>query len=199
MELEQFFTPTWHLQDLWEDEDREDDDDDDPFEVELAVPVEEFLNYHWEWKDLWAFASANVLLKVLWLTDGTFIAVGNAPNHFDGDMKYCTLLIASSTTTSGQVQTLALIEETDGDVLRVSTEACNVFWRAIETNKSAKIKIQGPSRLPSGPSLQYCNSCGDDRRSKALNSGSSLRKNTGDSFTEWFRRNQVVVELTIAR
>jgi hypothetical protein len=49
--MEQFFAPIRRLQ-----------DDLQPFEyeeVELAVPVEEFLNYRWDWKD-WATLSATV-------------------------------------------------------------------------------------------------------------------------------------------
>ncbi len=107
MELEQFFTPTRRLQDKWEE-----NDDTDPFEyaeLALALPLEEFLNYRWGWEDLWAFASADVLCKVLWITDITFILVGNTPDHiYSGDFPYKYLSVASSRIASGKVQTLAL-------------------------------------------------------------------------------------------
>jgi hypothetical protein len=94
-------------------------EDDYPFpftEVALVATVEEFLIFHWDWVDLWAFISADLLRKFLWLTDDTFIAVGNAVDHFDGDPQYDTLLLAYSTETSGQVQRLTLIKERDADV-----------------------------------------------------------------------------------
>ena len=46
--MEQFFTPTQRYQDRF-------DDDDGPVEyteVELAVPVEDFLSYRWDWEAL---------------------------------------------------------------------------------------------------------------------------------------------------
>jgi hypothetical protein len=51
---------------------------DDPFEyaeVQLTVPVEEFLICRWDWEDLYAFVSGdgNVLHKILWITDNTFL------------------------------------------------------------------------------------------------------------------------------
>jgi hypothetical protein len=92
-----------------------------------------------------AFASDDVRRKFLWLTDDTFIAVGDVSEIFGDDTPYNCLLLASSTATSGQVQTLALIKEMDADV---STGACSVFWRAIEPNMNAKIKIQGDENCP---------------------------------------------------
>jgi hypothetical protein len=50
--MEQFFTPT-RTRRFEESTDR-----GDPFEyteVKLAVPVEDFLVYRWDWKDLWDF------------------------------------------------------------------------------------------------------------------------------------------------
>jgi hypothetical protein len=52
--MEQFFSPTRRLQDLWEQY-----NEDRTFnyaEVELVVPVEDFLNHRWDWEDLFDFA-----------------------------------------------------------------------------------------------------------------------------------------------
>jgi hypothetical protein len=219
LQLEQCFAPTRRLRAIWEEV-----HDVDPFlyaEVQLAVPAEEFLNYHWDWDDLWAFISADVRLKFLWLTDDTFIAVGDVSEIFDDDTPYNTLLIASSTTTSGQVQTLTLIKEMDADA---SAEACSVFWRAIETDRSANIVIQGddnyPSQLPSGPSLsqflrgrpllqsldflefafteEHCRALATLQRTDLkikLSNCSLAPQGAKDAFIEWFRNNQVVTEL----
>jgi hypothetical protein len=152
IELDQCFAPTERLRDIWEGLNYT----NDPFErneVKLVVPAEEFLKIQWDWDDLWAFISADVQRKFLWLADDTFIGV-DAMSDFHSDTPYDRLLIASSTTTSGEAQTLTLIKKMDADE---STEAFSVFWRAIETNKNAEILIQGDgiysSKLPSGPSL----------------------------------------------
>jgi hypothetical protein len=58
--MEQFFTPTQRYRDKWE---LDRDDVDGPFEyteVELAVPVEDFLVYRWDWEDLRAFLTMGV-------------------------------------------------------------------------------------------------------------------------------------------
>jgi hypothetical protein len=219
MELEQCFSPTQRLQTIWEEV-----HDVDPFlyaEVQLAVPAEEFLIFQWDWEDLWAFISADVRRKFLWLTDDTFLAVGDVSEIFDDDTPYNTLLIASSMTTSGQLQTLTLIKEMDADE---STEACSIFWRAIETNKSDYIMIQGddnyPSQLPSGPSLsqflrgrpllqsltfrkfsfmeEHCRALATIQRTDlkiTLGECALVPQNAQDIFIEWFRNNQIVTEL----
>jgi hypothetical protein len=52
---------------------------DDPFEyteVKLDVPLEDFLVYRWDWKDLQAFLSTGgVTPKKLWITEHAFLAV----------------------------------------------------------------------------------------------------------------------------
>jgi hypothetical protein len=170
---------------------------------------------------LWAFISADVRLKFLWLTDDTFIAVDDVSDIFDDDTPFNTLLIASSTTTSGQVQTLTLIKEMDADE---STEACSVFWQAIETDRSANIVMQGddnyPSQLPSGPSLsqflrgrpllqsldfrkfsfieEHCCALATIQRTDlniSLGECALVPQNAIGIFIEWFRHNQIVTEL----
>jgi hypothetical protein len=109
-------------------------------DLALTGPVEEFLNYRWDWNDLWAFASADVLCKVLWITDRTFLLVGTAPAHFHSrDFQYKFLSVASSTTrTGGQAQTMALFDDRY-PYSAVSTGACSIFWRATVTSNSARL------------------------------------------------------------
>jgi hypothetical protein len=222
MELEQFFMPIRRL--------HGDGGDGNPnhftyTEVQLVVPVEEFLNSNWGGEDFFALASGDAMEKILWLTDDTLAAVvHDAPGDFDGYPHYDNLLLASSTAASGQVQTLTLtrLQETDADV---SAGACSVFWRAIETSKSARIEIRGNGRalvqLPSGPTLskflrenlflqvldfhgfnfkeEHCRVLATLERKDLevkLRHCKFEPKDAQDIFIEWFRHNQVVTELT---
>jgi hypothetical protein len=223
MDLEQCFAPTERLRDIWEDL-----NNNDPFlyaEVMLVVPAEEFLKIQWDWEALWAFISADVQRKFLWLTDDTFIAVGHVSEMFEDDTPYDCLLSTSSTTaTSGRAhRTLTLIKKMDADE---STEAFSVFMRAIETNRNARILIEGddnyPSKLPSGPrlaqflrgrpmlqlqSLDFFNFSFTEERCRALATiqRTDLRitldecelvpMDAQDIFIEWFRHNQIVTEI----
>jgi hypothetical protein len=72
---EQFFRPTRRYQNIFA---REWDDDDGPFtfaytELELAVPVEDFLVYPWDWKDLYVFVTGGVMRKILWITKYAYL------------------------------------------------------------------------------------------------------------------------------
>jgi hypothetical protein len=145
--MEQFFTPTRRLQDLWE----QDDDAEDPWEyteVQLAVPVEEFLICRWVWEDLCSFASGDVADKIIWITNDMFLVVGDVPD----DLDFESTLFAHFTITTGQVQALTLFKD------RItSTGVCSVFWRAIETSNSVTLRIERNmmrhESFPSGPIL----------------------------------------------
>jgi hypothetical protein len=43
-------------------------------EVELAVPIQAFLDHHWDWSALLAFATTGEMRKILWITEDTFIS-----------------------------------------------------------------------------------------------------------------------------
>jgi hypothetical protein len=117
--MEQSFSPTRRLQDLWEEYNEV--GTFDYAEVHLAVPVEEFLNYRWDWEDLLDFAYGDVLDKVIWITDDTFLVIGHASDNTNGyDNPYESLLHASSS----QEQTLECLKAIDADV---SIGACSVF------------------------------------------------------------------------
>jgi hypothetical protein len=218
--MEQFFSPTRRLEAVWEAYNGT--GSFDYTEVELAVPVEDFLNYHWDWEALYAFALGDVRSKFLWITESTFIVVGDIPDIFvhDGGILCDSLLHASSTATSGQIQTLTLIKAIGSEV---STEACSVFWRAIETSKSDRIMIRGDYTLglPAGPSLsqflqgrpllqsldfrdftfveEHCRALATIQRTDINITLSKCaifpQEGALDTFIEWFRHNQIVKEL----
>jgi hypothetical protein len=227
--MERFFSPTSRLRDRWERyleytlDDLDDPDPDDLFEhaeVELAIPLVEFLATRWDWEDLCAFASGDIL----WITnDTTFIAVGtNLSKKVTDDADFVYVLRATFTATNGQVHTLTLFNDWD---LPVSIGACTLFWRAIETSNCVKICID--SRMPHGesfssgpilsqflrgnPLLQRLDFLGfhfEDEHYGALatiqrtdlevtfNECTLESQDVGATFIEWFRRNKVVTELT---
>jgi hypothetical protein len=224
--MEKFFSPTRQLRDIWEDA-IEYRDMNDPFvqtEVQLAVPVEEFLNTHWDWEDLSAFARRDVIDRIVWIIeDTTFIAVGNnISKNVTDDADFLYVLRANFTATNGQVHTLTLFNDRES---AVSSGAISVFWRAIETSDSVKVCIdsrieeRGES-FPSGPILsQFLRGSpllqrvdfegfnfGEEHcRALATIQRTDLKVTLGEctlepldvqgAFIEWFRHNQVVTEL----
>jgi hypothetical protein len=135
--MDQFFTPTRRYQDLFG---VGMDDDLGPFEyteIELAVPVEEFLVCNLDWKYLWAFLTgAGVTKKILWITEDVFLVVDDDENdfHFHDDAPG-SFLKADFQGTSGQEQTLILACND------FSIGVANVFWRAITTSNSIQVTI----------------------------------------------------------
>jgi hypothetical protein len=219
--MEQFFTPTRRLQDMWE---LDRDDDADPFEyaeVELAVELEEFLDYHWGWKDLFASTSGDVIDKVLWIGD-MFLVVSAVSNIFQYDAFSCDYVLhASSVASSGQKQTVTLAKPAYDDM---STGEVSVFWRAIMTSNSVKVSLKSSgdhySRLPSGPLLsqflrespslqvlelrmfyfeeEHCRALATLERTDikvTLNCCTLEPQNAEGTFIKWLRNNQVVTEL----
>jgi hypothetical protein len=86
---------------------------DDPFEcteVQLAVSVEDFLVYNWDWKELRAFLTGGVTPKFLWITENAFLVVQESWHDFDFDFdKISGYVHAIFHETSGQGQELALV------------------------------------------------------------------------------------------
>jgi hypothetical protein len=68
--MEHFFTPARRRQDWWESHPQRHLHENAPpreyNEVQLAVPLEEFLSYRWDWKDLCAFALCDSVHKTIW-------------------------------------------------------------------------------------------------------------------------------------
>jgi hypothetical protein len=222
--MEKFFSPTRQLREIWEDatQYRDMDDPFEHYEVQLLVPVEEFLIIRWDWEDLCAFANRDVLDKILWIIeDTTFIAVSNLSKNVTDDAAFMYVVSANFTVASGQVHTLTLFNESDS---AVSTGACSVFWRAIETSNCVTLCIENMmtegESFPSGPilaqflrespSLQvlkfegfhfgegHCRAFATMQRTdlKITFSGCTLEPLEADgAFIEWFRHSQVVTEL----
>jgi hypothetical protein len=221
--MEKFFTPTRRLQDLWE---REFDADDFEYtEVELAVPVEDFLSYHWDWNALYAFASGDVVDKIIWIANDMFLVVGEFSNHFyEADFFWCDdQLHASSVSTSGQEQRLNLAKiGIRNEDIPVSPRAVSVFWRAVVTSNSVELIIYDEINLglPSGPILsqflrgssilQVLTFVGCHFKEEHCSALATLQRHNieiklrickldphdaKDTFIEWFRHNQVVTDL----
>ena len=100
--MEQFFSPT-----------RRRLPTDQPFEykeVELGVPLEEFLNHRWDWKNLRVFLGDGELPKIAWITEYSFIWVRD-----EHSQAFCPLetlendLSAKFTAASGAEETLFLV------------------------------------------------------------------------------------------
>jgi hypothetical protein len=216
--MEQFFTPTRRLGEMGRDND---DDLSEYAEVQLAVPVEEFLLNHWDWEDMCTFGSGDVIDKVLWIGD-MFLVVGALPIIFH-DYACDSVLQAYFVATSGQRQTLTLKKPAWGDIPAFTREA-SVFWRAIMASNSVKVSLRSngdhSSGLPSGPLLsqflrespslqvldfrmfdfkeEHCRALatlqGTNLKVK-LNECALEPLNAEDTFIEWFRNNEVVTEL----
>jgi hypothetical protein len=114
----------------------QDDDDDGAFdftEVQLAMPVEDFLVYRWEWEDLKAFLNGGIKPKLLWITENAFLAVEQS-----GDMDRQNYIAANMRATSGEELALILVQHRESDK---STAELGVFWRALATSNSVGLTI----------------------------------------------------------
>jgi hypothetical protein len=220
--MEQFFSPTREFHDLWEASRHY--STHAPFEhdeVELAVPVEEFLIYRWDWEDLSKFAYGDALDKILWITEDMFLVGGNMFKYIPDDIDFVCLLDANFIEIDGVEQRLTLYNRKDS---AVSIGARSVFWRAIETSKSVLLGIdsmmtQGAS-LPSGPILsqllrgspslqgvdfdgfhfeeEHCRTLATMQRTDlkvGFNNCTLKPRGVEGAFIEWFRHGQVLTEL----
>jgi hypothetical protein len=155
--MDQFFTPTRRLQSVRE-EYRHFDVPVDYAEVQLAVPVEDFLIYRWTWADLRAFTSGGARQKIVWITEDTFLSVDGGAALETGHDEHSALLQAYSTAPCGGEQSLVVwtpLVFFRGYTTSLPTGACSIFWRAITTSNIVKLTIRcsGPSCLSSGPVL----------------------------------------------
>jgi hypothetical protein len=224
--MEHLFTPTRRYQDLFE-QDR--DDDDGPFEyteVELAVSVEDFLIYHWDWADLLAFVTGGIMRKILWITRSTFLVVEDARNLFDFNEDTLNCYVdAEIQATSGQEQTLTLANVSHLDI-PVSTGEVGVFWRAIMTSNSVKLNVRSNDLLglPSGPILsqflrespslqvlefrefdfmeEHCRALATLERTdiEVKLNGCMLEPQAAQNmFIEWYRHNEVITDINCCK
>jgi hypothetical protein len=224
--MEHFFSLTSRLQSRWEDSMQY--TPDDPFEhheVELSVPVEEFLITRWDWDDLYAFADTEVIDKILWMTEDMFLLIGKRgiSENMTEDTGFGILLHADFTIASGgEEQMLTLYNHRRNSA--ISSGACSVFWRAIETSNSKTMRIESrvprDRSFPSGPILsqflraslllkrvdfqefrfweEHCRAFATIQRTDLEITFSECTlepRNAEVPFIEWFRHNQIVTTL----
>ncbi len=104
--MDELCTSTRRYQCVWE---LGRDGDDGPFEyteVELTVPVEDFLVNRWDWNDLRAFLTGGLTPKILWITEEVFLVVDDDDNAFNFAHGYRKSLDAEIQQAGGQKQTL---------------------------------------------------------------------------------------------
>jgi hypothetical protein len=219
--MERFFTPIRRYQDVWDG-----DGYDGPFEyteVELAISVEEFLSYSWDWKDLCAFAWCDDLPKIIWITPYEFLDVRkNITNIFQFPGAGLRITLAAAMLQGAAIgqdtNTLMLLQHSHP---ANPTGACNIFWRAITRSNMAELSIKDcrscPGGLPSGPILsqflrgspllrrirmrgfdfkeEHCRALATLERLDLKVKLSECSLDTDYTFVEWFRHNQVIMEL----
>jgi hypothetical protein len=164
--MEQICTPTRRYQDAFFDHDWDDDDGNFHYtELQLAIPVEDFLVYHWDWTDLKAFLTRDAKTIMLWITEHAFLVVeegGLDMGRFE-DHRYIAADIRVFTSWQEQEQVLILGHEHALILVQTSlsdkpTAELNVFWYAVATSNSVELRIKDELDsddlgLPSGPLL----------------------------------------------
>jgi hypothetical protein len=224
--MEQLVTPTRRYQELLEESnDMSQLDLFEYTEVQLTLPVEDFLVYYcWDWKDLRAFLTGGVTPKILWITEDAFLVVEESGNGF---LFHASIghscMSAKIQATSGQEQTLILANIAYPPVF--SNRVVDVFWRAIATSNCSQLRIcddTGYYRfgLPSGPFLsqffrgslslhflQFEKICFKEDHCRALATlertdlevtfiECTLKPQDAEHiFNEWFRHSQIVTAL----
>jgi hypothetical protein len=220
--VEHFFSPTRRLQYICEENG---DQDDDPFpftELALAVSLEDFLNHQWGWNDLLAFASDDVMDKILWITIDAFLVIKNDErDYFDYDELGC-FIEATVQESSGREQKLMVLKIGLADIPVLSTRELGVFWHAIMTSSSVKVSLDNGNHssgmpgpllsqfLRESPSLrsldfrwfnfeeEHCRAIATLERTDievTLIHCTLEAEDAEDIFIESFRHNQVVSEL----
>jgi hypothetical protein len=199
----------------------QDDDDDGTFdEVQLSVPVEDFLVYRWDWKELRTFLIGGVTPKLLWITGSAFLVVDeHYMSSFDHQI-YISANIMQATSHEEHALFLVLMAPED----KITAEV-GVFWRAVATSNSVQLTINDGlgvrgTGTPSGPLLsqflrespslkfldfdkfhfeeEHCRALASLQRTDLKISLSHCKldpQDAEDTFIEWFRHNQVVTEL----
>jgi hypothetical protein len=136
-EMEHAFSLTTRFQDILG---RDEDDEDSKWtELELLIPVEDFLACSWDWKYLQAILAARrgVSPRLLWITEHVFLIVEESchTHRFDDENH----IAADIRAASGEDQALILVQLQGGsDKL---TAELGVFWRALATSNSVGLTI----------------------------------------------------------
>jgi hypothetical protein len=223
--MEQLVAPTRRYQELLEDSIHTNEPVEYTTEVQLTVPLGDFLFYSWDWEDLRAFLTGGVTSKILWITEYAFLTVEESGNGFLFDS--CTFhscISAKIQAKTGQEHTLTLANISYQPVLS-NRVIVDIFWRAITTSKSAQLRIHDDTSnnsfvLPAGPLLaQFLRGCQslhflqfdgvhfkeDHCRALATIERTDLEvtfilcifepQGAEEAFIEWFRHSNVVTSL----
>jgi hypothetical protein len=146
--MEHFFTPTIRRLSI-----------EHP-EVKLAVSIEAFINYSWDWSDLREFATAGdegERRSILWIAEDTFLCVEgeNTLVLYDLLEEYA-IQRATFTAANGDTHELALATDRASSP-SLSAGASSVFWHALTTSNCVKLRLKHWSSwfggLCSGPAL----------------------------------------------
>jgi hypothetical protein len=237
--MERFFAPTRRLQheeiyggvddeDDGDDENDEDDRDDErlPFEfteVQLAVPVEAFLNQSWGWPDFLTFMTASVLPTIVWVSKDAFLSIGNvSPVLASDQLENWQNLHFHFTTTNGEFRVLFLTKPALPATL--SDGESSIFWHTVMTSNCRKLVVASNSigsGLCTAPVLtdflggssllrelvlmgfvfekDHCHALATLERTDLDISFAACNFKTqdvNDLFIEWLRHSQVVTALT---
>jgi hypothetical protein len=148
LRMEHFFTQSRHLEEA-----------PTPYgytEMELAVPIQAFMNHRWDWSDFKAFATGdgNQMCKVMWITKDTLIWAEDVNSSMGQDfLRKYAIQRATFTTLSGERHALFLAKKRNSPSLPAS--ATSIFWRAVTTSNCFKVKVNQQSLvgLWSGPDI----------------------------------------------
>jgi hypothetical protein len=139
--MEYFFTPARRLQheEIYE---RGADEDDEllPFEfteVQLAVPVEVFLNQSCDWSDFLTFLTANVLPTIVWISEDAFLSVDLEPLLECDQLIDCQSLYADFTAANGESQYMVLSKRTEP----LSDGESSIFWHIVMASHCSKLLV----------------------------------------------------------
>jgi hypothetical protein len=140
--MEQICTPTRRYQDSIGHNPDLHDDHGNFFhtEVQLAMPVEDFLAYRWDWVDLEAFLVGGTESIMLWITEHAFLVVEGSwyPEKFE-DHDYIAADIQPLSMLGDRDRVLTLVRPYQSDKL---TAELGVFWRAVAGSNSVQLKIK---------------------------------------------------------
>jgi hypothetical protein len=138
--MKHFFTPSQRLRDKF---DMYDDEDHGYTEVELAVSIEEFLNYRSDWSDFRPLSTGyeDEMGKLIWIIEDTFFWIKEDNTEVDFDwLEQYVVQRATFTASSGETHVLVLAKFRTSTSL--SAIAFSVFWHVVTTSNCVKLKFE---------------------------------------------------------
>jgi hypothetical protein len=228
--MEKFFTPARRLrhEEIYEEDDDEADEDDEPLpfeftEVQLAVPVELFLNQNLDWSDLLTFMTASVPPQIVWISKDAFLSIDNVDPvlAYLHQLEEWHTLVAEFTAADGETRCMQLTKPTHSRTL--SDGESRIFWHTVMTSNCRKLALTSDtmgfdlcsapvlSKVLRGSSLlllilvgfvvegEHCRALATLERTDLEISFTFCTieaRDAGGAFIEWLRHSQVVVALT---